>query len=115
MSDYIPQLLQLLQQGVIAIFRFVQIVWMWSLSQATRVVESPWHNWPFWKQVLLAMVAAAVIMALVIVASRLWDATERILNAFSGLLVAFVSTLPFVVLAGIVAMGGLWIVNTVNF
>lgn len=61
------------------------------------------------------MVAAAVIMALVIVASRLWDATERILNAFSSLLVAFVSTLPFVILAGIVGMGGLWVVNTANF
>jgi hypothetical protein len=45
---------------------------------------------------------------------RLWASAVRVLAAFAGLLVVLVSTLPAILLAGLVALGGLWAVNNVN-
>ena len=60
------------------------------------------------------MVAAAVVWALFAVAWELWVAAERILAAFATLLVVLVHTLPRVLLAGVIALGGLWLANHVD-
>ena len=51
MQRMFDQFLQFIQQGVETIFKFVQLVWAWSVSQITSLTSVPWQNWPFWKQI----------------------------------------------------------------
>ena len=115
MQQLFNQLVQFVQQGISAIFRFVQLVWTWSIGQITKVIEAPWQNWPFWKQILLVLVAAAVVWALYKAAKELWEAGERTLGAFATLLGVFVKTLPRVLVAGVIALGGVWLINNLDF
>jgi hypothetical protein len=108
------QLLQFLQQGISAIFRFVQLIWQWTVGQITSLTRVPWQDWPFWKQILLAVVIGGVIWALYKAAKELWEAGERILSAFAALLGVLVKTLPSVVLAGLIALGGVWVLNNLD-
>jgi hypothetical protein len=110
----INQLVQFLQQGIAAIFKLIQLVWTWSIGQISQVTQAPWQSWPLWKQVLLVLVLAAVVFALFKVAKELWEAGERVLAAFATLLAVFVKTLPQVVVAGLIALGGLWLINNFN-
>ena len=52
-----------------------------------------------------------VVWALYRAASDLWEAGERILGAFAALLGVLVKTLPSVMLAGLIALGGVWVLN----
>jgi hypothetical protein len=111
MQNAFNQLLQFLQQGISAIFRFVQMIWTWSVGQITTLLAVPWQQWPIWKQILLVLVLAGVIWALYKAAKELFEAGERILSAFASLLSVLVHTLPSVVLAGLIALGGVWLMN----
>jgi thiol:disulfide interchange protein len=71
----------------------------------------PWQQWPFWKQLLLVIVLAAVVWALYRVGRELFFAAAAILAAFAELLGVVVRTLPHVMLAGIIALGGVWVIN----
>jgi hypothetical protein len=104
-------IVQFLQQGIAAIFRFVEIIWDWSAEQIAKLTAVPWHDWPVLKMLMLAVIVAFVVWALYHVAWQLWLATERILAAFAALLVVLVQTLPRILLAGVVAFGGLWVIN----
>jgi hypothetical protein len=114
MQQFLNQVLQLMQQGIDAIFRFVRLVWNWSVDQITSLAQSPWQDWPLWKQVFLILVIAGVVWALFRAAKELWDAAERILAAFATLLAALVRTLPSVLLAGVIALGGIWVLNNAD-
>ena len=114
MEQFFNQLIQFLQQGIAAIFRFVQLVWNWSTAEISKVVQVPWQSWPLWKQVLLALIAAAVVWALFKAIRELWEAGERALVAFATLLGALIRTLPTVLLAGLIALGGLWVLNNLD-
>jgi hypothetical protein len=111
MEQAFHQLLQFLQQGIAAIFRFVQLLWGWSVEQISHLMAVPWQSWPIWKQFLLVLVIAGVVWALYRAARELFFAGEAILAAFASLLAVFVRTLPSVVLAGIIALGGVWVMN----
>ncbi len=52
MKQILDQFLQLLQQGIAAIFRFVGLVWAWSADQIDKILQVPLENWPLWKQIL---------------------------------------------------------------
>lgn len=114
MQQFLDQLLQFLQQGISAIFRFVQLIWTWSVAQISTLARVPWQDWPLWKQILLVVIIAGVAWALYRVAVELWQAGERILAAFATLLGVLVRTLPSVLVAGLVALGGLWVLNNVE-
>lgn len=114
MREIFNQILQLLQQGIAAIFRFVQVIWTWALDQVMRVTQVPWSSWPLWKQIVLVLVAAAIIYVLYRVGKELWEAGERILAGFASLLVVLVKTLPLMLIAGLIAFGGLWVVTSAN-
>lgn len=114
MQQIFNQILQFVQQGLAAIFRFVQLVWTWSVGQITRVADSPWQSWPLWKQVLLVLIIAGVAWALYKAGKELFEAAERTLNAFAVLLAALVKTLPPVLLAGLIALGGVWLLNNLD-
>jgi hypothetical protein len=106
--------LRFLQQGISAIFRFVQMIWTWSVDQISHLTRVPWQDWPLWKQILLALIFAGIIWALYKAAKELWEAGERILGAFAALLGVLVRTLPSVLMAGLIALGGVWLLNNVD-
>jgi len=114
MQQFFNQVLQFLQQGISAIFRFVQLIWTWSVDQISRLVQVPWQDWPLWKVILLALVVAGVAWALFKAAKELWEASERILAAFATLLGVLVRTLPRVLVAGLIALGGVWLLNNLD-
>jgi hypothetical protein len=114
MKEIFDQFLQFLQQGIAAIFKFVQLVWNWSIDQITRMAQAPWGDWPLWKQILLVVVIVAVAYALFIAARQMWLAGVRVLGAFASFVVALVYTLPAILIAGCIAVGGLWVINNFN-
>jgi hypothetical protein len=111
MQQAFNQLLQFLQQGISAIFHFVQMIWTWSVGQISALLAVPWQQWPLWKDILLVLILVGVIWALYKAAIELFAAGERILIAFASLLSVLVRTLPSIVLAGLIALGGTWLVN----
>ena len=115
MKQIFDQILELLQRGIAAIFRFIQLVWTWSADQIGKIVKVPWDSWPLWKQILLVIVIAAVAYLLFIAARQLWGAGIRVLTAFGSLLFAFIVTLPTILIAGVVALAGVWAINNVSF
>src|SRR5262249_16304506 len=94
-----------------AIFRFVEMIWTWSVGQISTLLAVPWQQWPLWKQILLVLVLAAVIWVLYKAAIELFAAGERILLAFARLLIVLVTTLASIVFAGLIALGGVWLMN----
>jgi hypothetical protein len=111
MKQVFDQLLRFLHDGISAIFRFVELIWTWSVDQISRLAAVPWEQWPLWKQILLVLILAGVIWALFQVGRELFYAAVAILSAFAELLGVLVRTLPHVVLAGVIALGGAWLIN----
>src|SRR5579863_1547490 len=111
MKQVFDQLLKFLHDGISAIFRFVELIWTWSVDQISRLASVPWQQWPFWKQLLLVLVLAGVVWALYRVGRELFFAAAAILAAFAELLGVLVRTLPSVMLAGVIALGGVWLIN----
>lgn len=114
MQQIFNQLLQFLQQGIAAIFKFVQLIWTWSVGQISLLTQVPWQSWPLWKQILLVVVIGAVAWALYKAAKELWEAGEKILAGFAALLGVLVRTLPSVIVAGLIALGGVWVLNNLD-
>jgi hypothetical protein len=75
------------------------------------VFAAPWQNWPLWKQLVLILVAGVIVYVLYKAIKELWETGERALGAFTSLLGAFVKTLPRILIAGLVALGGIWLLN----
>jgi phage-related protein len=114
MQQFFNQILKFLQQGITAIFHFVQLIWTWSVGQISSLMQVHWQNWPLWKQILLVLIAAGVVWALFKAGKELWEASERILAAFATLLGVLVRTLPRVMVAGVIAVAGLWVLNNLD-
>ena len=111
MKHIFDQLLKFLQEGISAIFRFVELIWVWSVDQISKLLAVPWQQWPLWKQFLLVLVLAAVVWSLYRVGRELLAAGAAILSAFAHLLGVLVRTLPHVMMAGVIALGGVWVIN----
>jgi hypothetical protein len=111
MKQVFDQLLKFLHDGISAIFRFVELIWTWSVEQISRLASVPWQEWPLWKQLLLVLILVGVAWALYRAGRELLEAGAAILNAFAHLLSVLVRTLPPVMLAGVIALGGVWLVN----
>jgi hypothetical protein len=115
MTQVISQIVSFLQQGIAAIFKFLALIWTWSFGQIISVFQSNWQSLPIWKLVLLVVVLAAIAYILYRAALVLWAACERVLREFVSLLLAFVSVLPQIVIAGLIAFAGGWVIHNVNF
>ena len=111
MKQAFDQLLKFVHDGISAIFRFVELIWTWSVDQISKLAAVPWEQWPLWKQILLVLILAGVVWALFQVGRELFYAAVAILSAFAHLLGVLVRTLPHVVLAGVIALGGAWLIN----
>jgi hypothetical protein len=112
--QFLNQLLQLLQQGLAAIFKFIGLIWQWTIAQVSAVPWNRLNELSTLKVVLLVLVGAVVVYLLYRAGRELLDAGEKLLNAFVTLLTVFVRTLPYILIAGVVAAGGAWIITNVN-
>ena len=50
MKQVFDQLLKFLQQGIAAIFHFIELIWTWSVDQISKLVAVPWPEWPLLAQ-----------------------------------------------------------------
>ena len=113
--QFIDQLLNFLRTGISAVFRFVETIWRWSVQQ---ILSVPWRSLgdlPLWKQLLLVVIAGVVLYFLYKAVKELLEAGEKALAAFATLLSVFVRTLPPVLLAGLAAAVGAWVLNNISF
>ncbi len=115
MRQIIDQIINFLQQGIAAIFHFVEIIWQWSFGQIFSTFQSNWQSLPVWKIAVLAVVVIAIVYVLYKAAIQLWKAAEQILKAFVQLLMVLVSVLPYVLVAGLIAAVGGYVIQHVNF
>jgi hypothetical protein len=115
MQGFFDLLVQFVQQGVAAIFRFVQFVWIWSVGQIATLLQAPWHEWSYPKRAALLGIVIVVGYVLYWVYRDLWAAGQSIMGAFGTLLSVLVKTLPRVLIAGLIALGGVWVLNNVDF
>jgi hypothetical protein len=114
MKQFSDEVLQYLERGTAEILRFVQLVWTWSSDQMIKMMQAPWENWPLWKQILFVLVIAAVAYALLIAAQQLWTASVKLLSAVATLVGTIIVTLPTILIAGVIALAGLWVINNVD-
>jgi hypothetical protein len=113
-SDASAQVLQGIQKAVATVFALVATVWQWSAAQIHQLASVPWQQWPLSKQIVLAVVAAAVVFLLFKVAMEFFAIGERIIAAFVTLFTALVRTVPLIALAGLIAVGGLWVLTNAD-
>jgi len=114
-NQVIDQIVRFLQQGIAWIFNFFKLIWTWSFGQMIAIFQSDWQSLPLWKILVLAAVVIAIIYVLYKAVLQLWDAAEKILKAFIGLLSVLVTILPYILVAGLIAAGGSWVIQNVNF
>jgi hypothetical protein len=114
-QQIISSIIQFLQQGIAAIFKFLELVWTWSFGQIIAVFQSDWKTLPVWKLVVLIAVVAVIAYVLYKAVTVLWEAAVAVFGAFVALLTAFVSVLPYIVVAGLIAFAGGWVIHNVNF
>ena len=114
MRPVINQIIDFLQQGIAAIFRFFDLVWTWSFGEMVKIFNSDWQNLPPVKLIILAMVVIAIVYVLYRALFELWGAAESILKAFVQLLMVLVSILPYILVAGAIAAGGSYIIQHVT-
>ena len=115
MRQIIDQIVNLLQQGIAAIFKFVDLVWQWSFGQMFEIFQSNWQALPVWKIAILAVVVIAIVYVLYRGFFALWKAAEQIFRAFVELLMVLISILPYVLIAGLIAAVGSYVIQHVNF
>jgi hypothetical protein len=111
----IDQLLNFIRTGLSAVFRFIELVWRWAVQQILSVPWGALGELPLWKQLLLVIVAAAVIYLLYRAIREMLDAGEKALVAIATLLTVMIKTLPPAILAGLAAAAGAYVINNVNF
>ncbi|MGI9522511.1 MAG: hypothetical protein ACR2PG_12760, partial [Hyphomicrobiaceae bacterium] len=105
MEQIIRQILDLLEQGIVAILKLLHIAWIWSFGRIAEILPS-WQDLPVWKIAVLAVVMIVIAYVLYKVAIKIWSAVIGIIRAFISLLGAFVAILPYVVVAGAIAFAG---------
>jgi hypothetical protein len=113
--QFLNQLLQLLQQGLAAIFRFIGTIWQWTIAQIAAVPWDKLDQLSLLKTILLIAIGLGVIVALYRAGRELLEAGEKLLTAFVTVLTVFVRTLPYILIAGVAAAGGAWLINHGNF
>ena len=115
MEKAIKQIIAFLNQGIEAVFKFLTLIWTWSFGQIITIFQSDWQSLAFWKLVILSLISIAIFYFLFSAARQIWGATETVFKSFVGLLSAFVSVLPQIVTAGLIAFAGAWVIQNINF
>jgi hypothetical protein len=111
MQQVFNQVGQIAQQLASVIWRVLQFIWSWSFGQVAEMFGKPFSNLDIWKQVIYVVVIVALAYFLYKIAKDLLKAVQSVLSAIVGLISALIGMLPQIVLVGLIAFGGAWIVN----
>ena len=112
--QFINQFLNILRQGLEAIFRLIGWAWRWTIDQIGRVQWERLTELSVPKAVLLIIAGFAIVYLLYRAGRELLAAGEKLLSAFVTLVTVFVRTLPYILLAGVIAAGSAWVINNVS-
>ena len=115
MEGIINAIVSFLQQGIAAIFKFLQLVWNWSFGQIVSIFSSDWQALPIWKIVILVIALGAIAYILYNAFMVLWSGVVALFHAFVELLSKFVSVLPQIVIAGLIAFAAGYVIHNINF
>ncbi len=98
------------QNLVSVIWRVLTFIWGWSFGQVAGMFA---RGFPpdLWKQIIYVIVIIALAYFIYRLAKDLLKAVQSILSAIVGLISALIGMLPQVVLVGLIAFGGAWIVQ----
>jgi hypothetical protein len=111
MQQIFNQVGQIAQQLASVIWRVLTFIWGWSFGQVGEMFGKSFSNLDIWKQVIYVIVIVALAYFLYKIAKDLLKAVQSVLSAIVGLISALISMLPQIVLVGLIAFGGAWIVN----
>jgi hypothetical protein len=114
MQQFFNVFIEFVRQAVGAIFRFVAAVWSWAAEQMARLLSMPWHDWPIWRVVLLAFLIYGLCWYLYRSLTELWDAWKKTLAALATMTGVLIKTLPQIVLAGLIALAGVWVLANLD-
>ena len=115
MEKIIKEIVTFLTEGIAITLKFLQMVWTWSFGQIIDIFNSNWQALPVWKIVVLVLTIGIIAYYLYTAARQIWSATEDVFKAFVTLLSAFVSVLPYIVISGLAAFGGGYVIQNINF
>jgi len=113
-DQFIDMIVKFLKTGIDAIFKFIEFVWGWSFGNIVKIFQSDWQSLPIWKMAVLAVVVVAIAYVLYKAIIQLWKAAAQILHAFIALLGVFVTILPHVLIAGVIAAAGSYAIQNIN-
>ncbi|HEX5999567.1 MAG TPA: hypothetical protein VFZ16_09250 [Hyphomicrobiaceae bacterium] len=111
MQQIFNQVGQIAQQLASIIWRVLQFIWNWSFGQVGRMFNHSFTTLDIWKQIVFVLVIGALVYFLYKVFKDLLGAVQSILKAIVGLISSLIGMLPQIVIAGLIAFGGAWIVN----
>lgn len=115
MEKIIKEIVTFLTEGIAITLKFLQMVWTWSFGQIIDIFNSNWQALPVWKIVVLVLTIGIIAYYLYTAARQIWSATEDVFKAFVTLLSAFISVLPYIVISGLAAFGGGYVIQNINF
>ncbi len=111
MQQVFNQVGQIAQQLASVIWQVLQFIWNWSFGQVVRMFNMSFSSLDFWKQIIYVIVIGALAYFIYKLAKDLLRAMQSILSAIVGLISALIGMLPQIVLVGLIAFGGAWIVQ----
>jgi hypothetical protein len=114
MQQFFNVFIEFMRQAIGAIFRFVAAVWSWAAEQMARLLAMPWHDWPIWRVILLAVLIYGLGWYLYRALWELWEAGKKTLAALGTMLGVLIKTLPQIVLAGLIALAGVWVLSNLD-
>lgn len=114
MDKIIDTIAGFLKTGIDAIFQFIELVWGWSFGKIITIFQSDWQSLPIWKIVVLVVVAVVIVYVLYKVIMQIWAGLLQVLNAFVSLLRDFINVLPHVVVAGLIAAAGGYVIQNIT-
>ncbi|MGO9484844.1 MAG: hypothetical protein ACLPX9_09725 [Rhodomicrobium sp.] len=113
--DFLNDLLGFMEAVITGIFQFIRMLLVWSIEQIAAVPWGALSYLPPWKVMLLSTIMAFILLFFYRMAWAFWEAGEKAMTAFILVMTVFIRSLPLIVLAGIAAAAGAWIINNVNF
>jgi hypothetical protein len=115
MQQFFSVFIDFVRQGIGAIFRFVAAIWAWAAEQVGKLLSMPWQDWPMWRVVLLALLIFGLGWYLYRALWELWEAWKKTLAALGSMLAVLIKTLPQILLAGLIALAGVWVLSNLDF
>jgi hypothetical protein len=96
------------------IWQALQVLWNWSFGQVVAMFQLPFNSLPVWKQVIFILVIASLVYLVHKVSRDLLRAVQSVVGAIIGLIAALIGMLPQIAWAGLIALGGAWVIMNLN-